>query len=106
MLVVLSCFYKITISGFNLYLIYIFTIDLIIILILIIIQLYLRKLLRLVKNLNMTGHFLWVASDSWGTKKESIDSNDEVAEGAITFSPKSYEIKGEIIKLMKIAVSI
>lgn len=53
-----------------------------------------RKLLRLVKSLNMTGHFLWVASDSWGTKKESIDSNDEVAEGAITFSPKSYQIKG------------
>lgn len=43
----------------------------------------------------MTGHFLWVASDSWGTKKESIDSNDEEAEGAITFSPKSYEIQGD-----------
>lgn len=53
-----------------------------------------RKLLELVNNLNMTGHFLWVASDSWGTKKESINSNDLAAEGAITFSPKSYKISG------------
>nr|QVK45749.1 G protein-coupled receptor [Proales similis] len=52
-----------------------------------------RKLLKLVKRLNMTGHFLWVASDGWGTKQESINSNDQAAEGAITFLPKSYEIK-------------
>ncbi len=51
-----------------------------------------RKLLDKVSKLNMTGHFLWVASDSWGTKKESINSNDLAAEGAITFLPKSYEI--------------
>ena len=55
-----------------------------------------RKLLEIVINLNMTGHFYWIASDSWGTKKESINSNDLAAEGAITFSPKSYEIKRKI----------
>jgi hypothetical protein len=42
----------------------------------------------------MTGHFLWVASDSWGTKKESVSSNNLAAEGAITFSPKSFNIRG------------
>ena len=52
-----------------------------------------RKLLEIVTNLNMTKHFLWVASDSWGTKMESIDSNNLAAEGAITFLPKSYEIR-------------
>ena len=52
-----------------------------------------RKLLEIVNNLNMTGHFYWIASDSWGTKRESINSNDLAAEGAITFSPKSYEVK-------------
>ncbi|CAF0920190.1 unnamed protein product [Brachionus calyciflorus] len=52
-----------------------------------------RKLLKIVNGLNMTGHFLWIASDSWGTKKESISSNDLAAQGAITFSPKSFEIK-------------
>ena len=43
----------------------------------------------------MTEHFLWVASDSWGTKREPINSNDLVAQSAITFSPKFYEIKGK-----------
>jgi hypothetical protein len=42
----------------------------------------------------MSDHFLFVASDSWGTKKESIHSFDSVAEGTITFAPKSYIIKG------------
>jgi hypothetical protein len=53
-----------------------------------------RKLLEVVSNINLTDHFLWVASDGWGTKKESVQSNERAAEGAITFSPKSYEIKG------------
>ena len=46
----------------------------------------------MVDTLNMTGHFLWVASDSWGTKKEPVSSNSLTAEGAITFSPKSYQL--------------
>lgn len=41
----------------------------------------------------MTRHFLWIASDSWGTKIESIRNNNLAAEGAITFSPKSFVIK-------------
>jgi hypothetical protein len=53
-----------------------------------------RKLLGVVSMLNMTGHFLWVASDSWGTKKASVSSNDLAAEGAITFAPKSFQING------------
>lgn len=51
-----------------------------------------RKLLGVVDVLNMTGHFLWIASDSWGTKKEPVSSNSLTAEGAITFSPKSYQL--------------
>jgi len=45
--------------------------------------------------LNYTDYFLWIASDSWGTKKESIGSYEQVAESAITFAPKFYEIKGK-----------
>lgn len=56
-----------------------------------------RKLLSTVNNLNLSDHFFFVASDSWGTKKESIHSYDLVAEGAITFAPKQYEIKGGFI---------
>ncbi len=56
-----------------------------------------RKLLSAVKYLNLSDNFLFVASDSWGTKKESIDSFDSVAEGTITFAPKSYEIKSKVL---------
>ena len=49
------------------------------------------------KNLNLSDHFLFVASDSWGTKKESIHSLDSVAEGTITFAPKTYQIEGRIL---------
>lgn len=52
-----------------------------------------RKLLGIVTELNLTDHFLWVASDGWGTKREPINSNDEAAEGAITFSPKFYRVQ-------------
>ncbi len=47
-------------------------------------------------SLNYTDYFLWIASDSWGTKKESIGSYEQIAESAITFAPKFYEIKGNI----------
>jgi hypothetical protein len=47
----------------------------------------------------MTGHFLWVASDSWGTKRESVNSNELAAEGAITFSPKTFILQGNVHKI-------
>ncbi len=52
-----------------------------------------RKLLGIVSEMNLTEHFLWVASDGWGTKREPIASNHLAAQSAITFSPKFYEIK-------------
>ena len=52
-----------------------------------------RKVLQKVSSLNMTDHFIWIASDSWGTKKEIVYANEEIAEGAITFSPKSFEVR-------------
>jgi hypothetical protein len=37
----------------------------------------------------------FVASDSWGTKTDFLDYFiNDVAEGAITFAPKSYDVKG------------
>ncbi len=61
-----------------------------------------RKLLEIVNSLNYTDYFLWVASDSWGTKKDSIYSNEQAAESAITFSPKFYEIKGNYTSINRI----
>ena len=82
----LFCFYKIIILSERERIIY-FYFKLLI--------LFLRKLLSTVKNLNLSEHFLFVASDSWGTKKESIHSFDSVAEGTITFAPKSFHIRGD-----------
>ena len=38
------------------------------------------------RNKNSVGRFIWVASDSWGTKKKTIEGLEEFAEGAITIS--------------------
>ncbi|XP_041967028.1 metabotropic glutamate receptor 8-like isoform X2 [Alosa sapidissima] len=47
-----------------------------------------RRVLEAAKHNNLTGHFLWVGSDSWGSKVSPVVHQEDVAEGAITILPK------------------
>ena len=47
------------------------------------------------KRNNLTGHFLWVGSDSWGSKISPVVQQERVAEGAITILPKRASVDGE-----------
>ncbi|XP_013864987.1 metabotropic glutamate receptor 4 [Austrofundulus limnaeus] len=53
-----------------------------------------RRLLHAAKKANQTGHFIWVGSDSWGSKISPVLQQEEVAEGAVTILPKRQTIKG------------
>ncbi|KAM4650363.1 LOW QUALITY PROTEIN: metabotropic glutamate receptor 7 [Discoglossus pictus] len=53
-----------------------------------------RQVLAAVKRANQVGHFLWVGSDSWGSKLGPIIQYEDVAEGAITILPKRATIDG------------
>lgn len=53
-----------------------------------------RRLLDAAKQANQTGHFIWVGSDSWGSKIAPVVHQEEVAEGAVTILPKRQTIKG------------
>uniref|UniRef100_A0A669EM62 Glutamate metabotropic receptor 4 n=2 Tax=Oreochromis TaxID=8139 RepID=A0A669EM62_ORENI len=53
-----------------------------------------RRLLQAAKKANQTGHFIWVGSDSWGSKISPILHQEEMAEGAVTILPKRQSIKG------------
>ncbi|KAF7711611.1 metabotropic glutamate receptor 4-like isoform X1 [Silurus meridionalis] len=53
-----------------------------------------RRLLQAAKKANKTGHFIWVGSDSWGSKISPVLHQEEMAEGAITILPKRQSIKG------------
>uniref|UniRef100_A0A3B5MJD2 Glutamate receptor, metabotropic 4 n=1 Tax=Xiphophorus couchianus TaxID=32473 RepID=A0A3B5MJD2_9TELE len=53
-----------------------------------------RRLLHAAKKANQTGHFIWVGSDSWGSKSAPVENQEEVAEGAVTILPKRQSIKG------------
>ncbi|KAE8292996.1 Metabotropic glutamate receptor 4 [Larimichthys crocea] len=53
-----------------------------------------RRLLQASKKANQTGHFIWVGSDSWGSKISPILNQEEMAEGAVTILPKRQSIKG------------
>lgn len=54
-----------------------------------------RRLLQAAKKANQTGHFLWVGSDSWGSKIAPVLHQEEMAEGAVTILPKRQSIRGE-----------
>lgn len=41
------------------------------------------------------GHFLWVGSDTWGSKVSPLLQQEDVAEGAITILPKRATIEGK-----------
>ncbi|TNN57439.1 Metabotropic glutamate receptor 8 [Liparis tanakae] len=47
-----------------------------------------RRVLDAAKRNNQTGHFLWVGSDSWGSKISPVIGQERVAGGAITILPK------------------
>ncbi|XP_033826124.2 metabotropic glutamate receptor 4 [Periophthalmus magnuspinnatus] len=53
-----------------------------------------KRLLQAAKKANQTGHFIWVGSDSWGSKIAPILNQEEMAEGAVTILPKRQSIKG------------
>lgn len=54
-----------------------------------------RRLLDAAKRNNLTSHFLWVGSDSWGSKISPVVHQEQVAEGAITILPKRTSVDGE-----------
>lgn len=54
-----------------------------------------RRVLEAARQANLTGHFLWVGSDSWGAKTSPVLSLEDVAVGAITILPKRASIDGE-----------
>ncbi|KAM9758164.1 metabotropic glutamate receptor 4-like [Menidia menidia] len=53
-----------------------------------------RRLLHAAKKANQTGHFIWVGSDSWGSKISPVVQQEEMAEGAVTILPKRQSIRG------------
>lgn len=53
-----------------------------------------RRVLQAAKKSNLTGHFLFVGSDSWGAKISPIQDQEDVAEGAVTILPKRASIDG------------
>uniref|UniRef100_A0A674P9Z4 Glutamate receptor, metabotropic 8a n=1 Tax=Takifugu rubripes TaxID=31033 RepID=A0A674P9Z4_TAKRU len=52
-----------------------------------------RRVLAAAKRNNQTGHFLWVGSDSWGSKISPVIGQERVAEGAITILPKRASVE-------------
>ncbi|XP_034733779.1 metabotropic glutamate receptor 6-like [Etheostoma cragini] len=53
-----------------------------------------KRVLEAAKRANLTGHFLFVGSDSWGAKSSAITQLEDVAEGAVTILPKRVSIEG------------
>uniref|UniRef100_A0AAY4BHI3 G-protein coupled receptors family 3 profile domain-containing protein n=1 Tax=Denticeps clupeoides TaxID=299321 RepID=A0AAY4BHI3_9TELE len=51
-----------------------------------------RRILDAAKRHNQTGHFLWVGSDSWGSKISPVIQQESVAEGAVTILPKRASV--------------
>nr|XP_028575168.1 metabotropic glutamate receptor 7 isoform X3 [Podarcis muralis] len=53
-----------------------------------------KHILAAAKRADQVGHFLWVASDTWGSKINPVIQQEDVAEGAITILPKRAMIEG------------
>ncbi|KAF3860597.1 hypothetical protein F7725_000852 [Dissostichus mawsoni] len=53
-----------------------------------------RGVLNATKRANQVGHFLWIGSDSWGSKGNPILQLEDVAVGAVTILPKRSSIEG------------
>lgn len=54
-----------------------------------------RRVLEAAKRANQTGHFIWMGSDSWGSKIAPVLHLEEVAEGSVTILPKRVSVKGK-----------
>ncbi|XP_051950337.1 glutamate receptor, metabotropic 6a [Xyrauchen texanus] len=53
-----------------------------------------KQVLEAARISNLTGHFKFVGSDSWGAKSSPILDQEDVAEGAVTILPKRASIEG------------
>ncbi|XP_021562987.1 metabotropic glutamate receptor 7-like, partial [Carlito syrichta] len=53
-----------------------------------------KQILAAAKRADQVGHFLWVGSDSWGSKINPLHQHEEIAEGAITIQPKRATVEG------------
>ncbi|RVE72662.1 hypothetical protein OJAV_G00043080 [Oryzias javanicus] len=53
-----------------------------------------RGILNATKRAKAVGYFLWIGSDSWGSKNSPIYQLEDAAEGAITILPKRATISG------------
>ena len=51
-------------------------------------------MLEAARRANLTGHFKFVGSDSWGAKSSPILDHEDEAEGAVTILPKRASIEG------------
>lgn len=58
-------------------------------------SLFHRQILAAAKRADQVGHFLWVGSDTWGSKVSPLLQQEDVAEGAITILPKRATIEGK-----------
>ncbi|GAB0202341.1 metabotropic glutamate receptor 6-like [Grus japonensis] len=53
-----------------------------------------RRVLEAAALANLSGHFSWVGSDSWGAKMAPVQGLEEAARGAITILPKRASVPG------------
>uniref|UniRef100_A0A8D0FFE9 Glutamate metabotropic receptor 6 n=1 Tax=Strix occidentalis caurina TaxID=311401 RepID=A0A8D0FFE9_STROC len=53
-----------------------------------------RRLLEAAVVANLSGHFSWVGSDSWGAKMGPVQGLEEAARGAVTILPKRASVPG------------
>ncbi|XP_004635288.1 metabotropic glutamate receptor 7 isoform X2 [Octodon degus] len=53
-----------------------------------------KQILAAAKRADQVGHFLWVGSDSWGSKINPLHQHEDIAEGAITIQPKRATVEG------------
>lgn len=56
-----------------------------------------RKLLQASIRANKTGHFIWVASDSWGAKSHPVREQEYAAVNTITVLPQRTNLDGKFI---------
>uniref|UniRef100_A0A8V5GTV1 Uncharacterized protein n=1 Tax=Melopsittacus undulatus TaxID=13146 RepID=A0A8V5GTV1_MELUD len=53
-----------------------------------------RRVLEAATRANLSGHFSWVGSDSWGAKLGPVQGLEPAADGAITILPKRASVPG------------
>ena len=55
---------------------------------------YFRGILAAAKRLNITDHFIWIASDGWGRQHKLVEGLEDIAEGALTVELESNIVPG------------